>query len=234
MKANLTRSPWRTRPSLFLGFRAPSAAADSHAVTAPVLPVRRSSTLRLDLAQHRSRPAVPSAARRARPAPVPAQSRRSSCPCRPPAAPPRPCTQPKTSAACPARVSPSSTPNCTFVLLGVSTQPGQVQAGAHGSGALGTTASKLHHRVPRRDGAGFDPRRASALARGSRPLAGELHQGSRLPPAAPARRASKDRADGGGARGGHKRRAYRRSAEVGTRRHRARVANQGFPLWLGL
>src|SRR5271155_4860205 len=44
MKANLTRSPWRRRPSLFLGFRAPSAAADSHAVTAPVLPVRRSST----------------------------------------------------------------------------------------------------------------------------------------------------------------------------------------------
>src|SRR5271170_2029465 len=127
MKANLTRSPWRTRPSLFLGFRAPSAAADSHAVTAPVLPVRRSSTLRLDLAQHRSRPAVPSAARRSRPAPVPAQSRRYSCHCRSPAAPPRPCTQPKTSAACPARVSPSSTPNCTFVLLGVSTQPGQVQ-----------------------------------------------------------------------------------------------------------
>src|ERR1700690_1646636 len=126
MKANLTRSPWRRRPSLFLGFRAPSAAADSHAVTAPVLPVRRSSTLRLDLAQHRSRPAVPSAARRSRPAPVPAQSRRYSCHYRPPAAPPRPCTQPKTSAACPARVSPSATPNCTFVLLGVSTQPGQV------------------------------------------------------------------------------------------------------------
>src|SRR5271170_2264222 len=126
MKANLTRSPWRTRPSLFLGFRAPSAAADSHAVTAPVLPVRRSSTLRLDLAQHRSRPAVPSAARRSRPAPVPAQSRRYSCHCRSPAAPPRPCTQPKTSAACPAPVSPSSTPDCTFVLLGVSTQPGQV------------------------------------------------------------------------------------------------------------
>src|SRR5271156_4753147 len=129
MKANLTRSPWRRRPSLFLGFRAPSAVADSHAVTAPVLPVRWSSTLRLDLAQHRSRPAVPSAARPSRPAPVPAQSCRYSCHCRPPAAPPRPCTQPKTSAACPARVSPSSTPSCTFVLLGVSTQPGKSNHG---------------------------------------------------------------------------------------------------------
>src|SRR5271155_5386840 len=118
MKANLTRSPRRRRPSLFLGFRAPSAAADSHAVTAPVLPVRRSSTLRLDLAQHRSRPAVPSAARRSRPAPVPAQSRRYSCHCRPPAAPPRPCTQPKTSAACPARVSPSSTPTALSCFSG--------------------------------------------------------------------------------------------------------------------
>ena len=90
----------------FLGFRAPSEAADAHAATAPVFPVRWSSTLRLDLAQQQSRPAAPSAAKLSHPAPVPAQSRRYSCHGRPPAAPPRLCTQPKTSAAAPAVFRP--------------------------------------------------------------------------------------------------------------------------------
>src|SRR3989441_8381033 len=43
MNANLTHSPSRRRPSLFLGCRAPSGASEPHAAALPARPVRRSS-----------------------------------------------------------------------------------------------------------------------------------------------------------------------------------------------
>src|SRR5216684_3073380 len=71
MNANLTRSPWRRRPSLFLRFRAASAAADSHAATVPVPRARWSSKLRANHVRRQSPLPAPNVAKRSRLTPVP-------------------------------------------------------------------------------------------------------------------------------------------------------------------
>jgi len=96
MKANLTRSPWRRRRSLFLGFRAPCADPDCRAVTAPA--ARAIAPLRLPRLPTNRTASAWYSAENLRRWPLPPLSMIHSC--------------------------------RTFVLLGVSTQPGQVQSGA--------------------------------------------------------------------------------------------------------
>src|SRR5215469_7595242 len=74
MKSNLTRSPWRRRPSLFLGFLAPSATAEFRAATPPVLRVRCALVPPRDLALLPPQSAAPNASVRSRRFPLQALS----------------------------------------------------------------------------------------------------------------------------------------------------------------